>query len=96
MLQRNRRDCRGQLRVSVPFRGLCSEIARNVDRLAEVLRWFPSPFGVCVLKKSTSIIGYTLAVVSVPFRGLCSEILMHIDDMNEFMYSFRPLSGFLF
>ena len=35
--------------VSVPFRGLCSEILDAI-RIAPCFDVFPSPFGVCVLK----------------------------------------------
>ena len=38
--------------VSVPFRGLCSEIISiGTMKQSNIFSWaFPSPFGVCVLK----------------------------------------------
>ena len=36
--------------VSVPFRGLCSEISKCSEEEIAGFVEFPSPFGVCVLK----------------------------------------------
>ena len=62
--------------VSVPFRGSCSEMNLEKVRKLLLLKKFPSPFGVRVLKCLWSLPDNASSAVSVPFRGSCSEILV--------------------
>ena len=84
-------------KVSVPFRGSCSEIPWTIISFNISPKTFPSPFGVHVLKFQVQLVEQDEEhAVSVPFRGSCSEITRRLYTMAKTRFCFRPLSGFMF
>ena len=83
-------------KVSVPFRGSCSEISSMRARLILFVS-VSVPFrGSCSeMLPPIKLLRYSQGLVSVPFRGSCSEI-QRCTLYGALVGSFRPLSGFVF